>query len=180
MSPRLSDLVLRSQSDEWLVSLARAGHGRAFAAIVQRYRPELLALARRLSSDGRAEDLLQQAFLNAFSALRSGSEVQHLRGWLYQIVRNAASKARPTNDLPLDEVSVTGESLEDAVLHRVRAHAAMSELSRLPERQRSALVGTALNGRPHADVARSMGISEHAVRQLVHRRGRRCAARSRL
>jgi hypothetical protein len=31
------------------------------------------------------------------------------------------------------------------------------------------LVGTALNGRAHADVAVSMGISEHAVRQLVHR-----------
>jgi hypothetical protein len=45
----------------------------------------------------------------------------------------------------------------------------MSELGRLPERQRSALVDTALNGRAHADVAVSMGISEHAVRQLVHR-----------
>jgi RNA polymerase sigma factor (sigma-70 family) len=169
MSPRLSDLLLRSQSDERLVSLARAGHDRAFDAIVQRYRPELSALARRLTSDGRAEDLLQQAFLNAFAALRSGAEVQHLRGWLYTIVRNAASKPPRPAELALDQVDVTGEPLEETVMRRARALAAMSELARLPERQRGALVATALGDRPHAEVALSMGISEQAVRQLVHR-----------
>src|SRR5581483_11673924 len=130
-----------------------AGHDRAFAAIVQRYRPELLALARRLNSDRRAEDLLQQAFLSAFAALRSGAEVQHLRGWLYQIVRNAATKSRPTADVSLDEVSVVGEPLEVLVEQRATAFTAMSELARLPERQRIALVGTALNGRANANVA---------------------------
>jgi RNA polymerase sigma factor (sigma-70 family) len=169
VTPRLSDLLLRSQSDERLVNLARTGHDRAFAAIVQRYRAELMVLARHLTSDGRAEDLLQQAFLSAFAALRSGAEVQHLRGWLYQIVRNAATKAKRPGDLPLDQVDVAGEPLEETVVRRARALAAMSELARLPERQRSALVATALNGRPHADVALSMGISEQAVRQLVHR-----------
>jgi len=144
MSPRLSDLLLGTQSDERLVSLARAGQDRAFAAIVQRYRPELFALARRLTSDGRAEDLLQQAFLSAFAALRSGAEVQHLRAWLYQIVRNAATKAKPTAELALDQVDVAGEPLEATVLRRARALDAMSELARLPERQRGALVATAL------------------------------------
>lgn len=169
MTPRLPDLLLRSQSDDRLVSLARDGHDRAFAAIVLRYRPELLALARQLTSDGRAEDLLQQAFLNAFAALRSGSEVHHLRGWLYQIVRNAATKARPATDLALDQVDIAGEPLEESVLRRARALTAMSEIARLPERQRGALVATALGDHAHAEVALSMGISEEAVRQLVHR-----------
>jgi RNA polymerase sigma factor (sigma-70 family) len=169
MSPWLSELVLRSQSDERLVSLARAGHDRAFAAIVQRYRPELFALARRLNSDGRAEDLLQQAFLNAFAALRSGADVKHVRGWLYQIVRNTASKSRPSTDVPLDGIIVAADSVDEVVQQRAKALSAMSELARLPERQRAALVGTALNGRAHADVALSMGVSEQAVRQLVHR-----------
>ena len=47
MSPWLSELFLGSQSDERLVELARAGHDRAFVAIVQRYRRELYAHARR-------------------------------------------------------------------------------------------------------------------------------------
>src|SRR3981081_1488953 len=121
MSPWLSDLFLRSQSDERLVVLARAGHERAFVAIVERYRPELYAMARRLSSDGRGEDIVQQALLSAFAALQSGVEVGQLRGWLYQILRNAATKAREPLTLPLDEVTVTGEALEDEGQQRQRA-----------------------------------------------------------
>jgi RNA polymerase sigma factor (sigma-70 family) len=169
MSPRLSDLLLRSQSDERLVSLAAAGHDRAFGTIVERYRPELLAMARRLVSDGRAEDVLQQALLSAFAALRSGSEVRHVRGWLYQIVRNAAVKTRPHAESPLDELTASGPALEEVVQDRALAMSAMTEISRLPERQRVALVGSALGGLGRAELAASMGLSEGAVRQLVHR-----------
>lgn len=169
MSPRLSDLLLRSQSDDRLISLARAGHDRAFATIVERYRPELLAMARRLVSDGRAEDVLQQALLSAFTALRSGTEVRHVRGWLYQIVRNAAVKTRRVEEAPLDEMTASGPALEDLVQQRALAMNAMSEISRLPQRQRDALVGSALGGLGRAELAASMGLSEGAVRQLVHR-----------
>jgi RNA polymerase sigma factor (sigma-70 family) len=169
MSPRLSDLLLRSQSDERLLSLAQAGHDRAFATIVERYRPELLAMARRLVSDGRAEDVLQQALLSAFTALRSGTEVRHVRGWLYQIVRNAAVKTRRPDEAQLDETTASGPALEEVVQQRALAMSAMSEISRLPERQRDALVGSALGGLGRAELAASMGLSEGAVRQLVHR-----------
>lgn len=169
MSPRLSDLLLRSQSDERLVSLAAAGHDRAFGTVVERYRPELLAMARRLVSDGRAEDVLQQALLSAFAALRSGTEVRHVRGWLYQIVRNAAAKPRAPAESPLDELTASGPALEEVVQERELAMSAMSEISRLPERQRTALVGSALGGLGRAELAASMGLSEGAVRQLVHR-----------
>lgn len=159
MSPSLSELLLRSQSDERLACLARAGHERAFATIVERYRSELLAFARRLGSDGRAEDVLQQAFLNAFVSLRSGTDVTHVRGWLYQIVRNAATKARPTRDLPLDDVVVAAEPLDDVVQRRDTALSAVTELARLPQRQRDALVAVAIEGRAGADVAAAAGVA---------------------
>ena len=168
MSPRLSDLFLSSQSDERLVALAGTGHDRAFAVIVERYRLELHAHARRLTSDGRAEDVVQQTFLSAFTALRSGTEVQHLRGWLYQIVRNAATRVHGPREAALDDVSIIGEPLEDVVQERAMAISALSEVGRLPERQREALVGT-VQGRRRAEIANSMGLSEGAVRQLVHR-----------
>jgi RNA polymerase sigma factor (sigma-70 family) len=168
VSPWLSELFLRSQSDERLVSLAGAGHDRAFAAIVERYRPELQAHARRLSADGRAEDIVQQAFLSAFAALRSGTEVKHLRGWLYQIVRNAAIRSHAPGDVSIDDVTLAGAPLEDDVQARALALSALSEVGRLPERQREALVGT-VQGRRRAEIAMSMGLSEGAVRQLVHR-----------
>jgi RNA polymerase sigma factor (sigma-70 family) len=169
MTPRLSDLFLRSQSDERLVGLARSGDERAFDAIVERYRPELYALARRISSDGKAEDIVQQTFLSAFVALRSGSEVNHLRGWLYQIARNASARERSPTLAPLDASTSSTETVEDLVEQRALALTALSELSRLPVRQRQAMIDSVLGGRGRAEIAGSMGLSEGAVRQLVHR-----------
>ena len=54
MKPWLSDTLLRTQTDERLVALTRAGHERAFAAIVERYRRPLVAFARRIAPDSRA------------------------------------------------------------------------------------------------------------------------------
>jgi RNA polymerase sigma factor (sigma-70 family) len=91
---RTSAVLLRSQSDERLVALTRAGHERAFETIVRRYRRPLLAACRRMVDDGRAEDVLQQALLAAWSALRRGDDVRDLHAWLFRIVRNAAVSHR--------------------------------------------------------------------------------------
>jgi RNA polymerase sigma factor (sigma-70 family) len=171
MSPRLTDLFLSSQSDERLVALARTGHERAFVEIVERYRRELVAHARRLDSGGRAEDIVQQTLLSAFAALRSGAEVGHLRGWLHQILRHAAtrsaSRERPAVAL---EASVrAAESVEAAVESRMLARDLLAEVAQLPSRQRDAIVATSIAGHSRAEVASSMGLTEGAVRQLVHR-----------
>ncbi len=85
-----SSVLLRTQSDERLVVLARGGHERAFEAIVERYRGALLRAARRYLPEARAEDALQQAYIAAWSALQRGDEVRDLRAWLYRIVHNTA------------------------------------------------------------------------------------------
>jgi RNA polymerase sigma factor (sigma-70 family) len=164
-----SDRLLDAEPDEHLVGLVQTGHEAAFAAIVRRYERELQAQARRLASDGRGEDAVQQAFLNAFTALQRGSEVRHLRGWLHHILRNEVIRARLPIDAPLEAAVAYGEPLEDTVQRRATVSATLAELSSLPDRQRDALVGTAVFGLPRAHVARTMGLSEGAVRQLVHR-----------
>lgn len=170
MGPWLSDRFLSSQSDERLVSLARAGHDRAFVAIVERYRGPLQAFARRLSADGPAEDVVQQSFLSAFKALRAGAEVTHLRGWLHQIVRHAAVNAASRTPLEseLREIVDGRSGTEEQVERRMLVLDGLSEIARLPERQREALLGT-VEGRSRSEVAAAMGVSEGAVRQLVHR-----------
>src|SRR3954468_6733268 len=85
-----SSVLLRTQSDERLVKLARAGHERAFEAIVERYRAPLLRASRRYLPEARAEDALQQAFISAWGALGRGDEIRDLRAWLYRIVHNTA------------------------------------------------------------------------------------------
>jgi RNA polymerase sigma factor (sigma-70 family) len=171
VSPWLSDLFLRSQSDERLVSLACAGHDQAFVAIVERYKRQLIAFARHLGTEGRAEDVVQQAFLSAFAAIKAGAEIEHLSGWLHQIVRNAAARAatRSPVEAELRDDAIAADSTEEEVERRLRAQSALADVARLPDRQRDALVLTALHGISGSEVALAMGLSEGAVRQLVRR-----------
>src|SRR5829696_5550986 len=88
--PSPSIVLLRTQSDARLVALAREGHERAFEAIVERYRRQLLRACRRLLPDARAEDALQQALVAAWRGLERGDEVRELRPWLHRIAHNTA------------------------------------------------------------------------------------------
>lgn len=168
MSPWLSDLFLRSQSDDRLVALAREGQERAFTAIVERYRRALLAHARRMDP-GREEDLVQQTFLCALTALQAGTEVRHLRGWLYEILRNLIARRPGTAFAQLDEGESLTESAQQVAERRMLAIDALGALAQLPPRQHNALLQVAIHGRPGSEVADAMGMSEGAVRQLVHR-----------
>ena len=89
--------LLRMQTDERLVDLVRAGNDRAFEAIVDRYRRPLLRYCCRLLPPNRAEDVVQQAFLNAFAALRRNEAAIDLRPWLYRIAHNASLNALREN-----------------------------------------------------------------------------------
>lgn len=173
MTPNVSASLLRTQTDERLVALVAAGHERAFDAIVERYSRPLLRHARRmLREDGRAEDVVQAAFVSAWTALGEGTAVRDLRPWLYRIVHNGALNAmkKPGGaDAPLAEAQAAGPGPEVEVLQREDVRRALDTISGLPERQRAALLAVALEGRSHADVGQDLGIDDTAVRQLVSR-----------
>src|SRR5262245_39399156 len=167
-----SSVLLRTQSDERLVALARAGHERAFEAIVERYRGGLLRVARRYLPDARAEDAIQQAFLAAWSALQRGDDVRDLRAWLHRIARNSAlNQLRATgyDYAELEESLRATDAPADALERRAAMRQTLTGLAALPERQREALLRIAVEGRSQDEVARELGVSSGAVRQLVHR-----------
>ncbi|MEA2395860.1 MAG: hypothetical protein QOJ82_3751 [Solirubrobacteraceae bacterium] len=170
MSPSLAAVLLRTQPDERLATLARDGGKGAFTVLVERHRPALLAFARTTAGAERAEDIVQQSLLQAWSALRGGAEVHHVRGWLYQIVRHASWRAfeQPTcAEMP--PTLAGSDDLHASLEQRMQVRQMVEHVGALPEQQRAALVQTALEGRSRAEVATSLGVTEGAVRQLVHR-----------
>jgi RNA polymerase sigma factor (sigma-70 family) len=170
--PSPSTVLLRTQSDERLVALARGGHDRAFEAIVERYRRQLLRACRRILPEARAEDALQQALMAAWAALARGDEVVELRPWLFRIVRNTALNQLRVAGYDLDELVETLSSAddpEDEVARREVVRQTLAAVASLPDRQREALLRTAIEGHAQADVARDLGLSNTAMRQLVHR-----------
>jgi len=173
MGPSVSVRLLLTQSDARLVELARAGHERAFEALVERYRRPMLGYCRRLLlPHERAEDALQQGLLQAWLALRDGTEVRDFKPWLYRIVHHAALNMLRHSGYNYAELSESlsgaGAPAED-LDRRIAVREALAGLAALPEMQREALLRTAVDGRSYQEAAATLGLSEGALRGLVHR-----------
>jgi RNA polymerase sigma-70 factor, ECF subfamily len=167
-------------TDEQLVSLVRAGDDRAFDAIHDRYVQRLTGYARQVlgGSHHDAEEVVQDAFVRALGALRADDRDMALKPWLYTIVRNRALDAlrRPvrTTDLELHAPVLHDASADphERVVRADELRDLVSELKRLPERQRTALVMHELGGVSHEGIARRLHVSTGGSKALV------CRARS--
>jgi RNA polymerase sigma factor (sigma-70 family) len=166
-------------SDERLIAVLRAGDARAFDAIGERYRPRLVRFAKRVlgGQDRVAEDVVQEALLRAYRALLRDDRPIDLRPWLYRLVRNCCLDELSRVRTDTVDLAVAGESVaapvhqEPAVAaeRRARLRELLGDLAVLPESQRHALVRRELDGVSHAQLADELGLSEPAVRSLVHR-----------
>src|SRR3954465_484832 len=180
MSPRLlrsparlaSVSLLRAQTDERLVALARQGHEQAFATIVERYRTPLERYAARLVGPSRGEDAVQQAFVNAHSALTGESEKTiELRPWLYRIVHNTALNVLRSarDEVPLGEDAERIALSDDAIERRELLREALDAVAALPAQQRDAILLRELEGRSHDEIAVALGVTPGAARQQIFR-----------
>jgi RNA polymerase sigma factor (sigma-70 family) len=164
--------LLKRQPDHVLVELAQAGHEAAFEAIVVRYGRHMLAVARAVGPSQRAEDVVQQALLQAWRAFRGHEDVVDLLPWLRRIVHNASvdlsRRTRPRPDA-LREEQLLGEGVESVVERKHQLAKLVRALGDLPDRQREAIVMRELEGRPFDEIASEFGTSHGAVRQLVRR-----------
>src|SRR5438105_3852907 len=164
--------LLHGQSDERLVDLTRAGNGRAFEAIVTRYRRPLLRHCARLLPPGRAEDAVQQAFLNAYRAIVAGENELRLRPWLYRIAHNASLNLLRQNGWDYDEIPADFDGViqpPQAVEQTERIRELVRAVKDLPERQRDAVILRELEGRSYEEISAALGVTDGAVRQLLNR-----------
>ena len=172
----------RLGSDETLVAAVRAGDGRAFEALYDRYHRPLLSFCRHMLGDREeGEDALQQTFLGAYRDLVSSAKPIHLRPWLYTIARNQClSMLRARRDkVPLDDAQPATDGLASAVQQREDIRNMLVDLRRLPEDQRAALVLAELGSLSHEDIADVVGCPRSKVKALVFQ-ARRSLAASRL
>jgi RNA polymerase sigma-70 factor (ECF subfamily) len=176
----LHPTAYRSATDEQLVRLVRAGEDRAFDAIHARYEQRLIGYARQLLGGAHhdAEEVVQDAFVRALSALRADQRDMALKPWLYTIVRNRAldvlRRPQRTTDLELHAPVLHDAAADphERVLRAEDLRQLVGELARLPERQRTALVLHELGGASHETIAQHLHVSTGGSKALV------CRARS--
>jgi RNA polymerase sigma factor (sigma-70 family) len=168
--------LLRLRSDDQLVALFRAGSDEAFAVIHDRYRQRLFAYVRQmLSSASRpdAEDVLQDVFVRAYGSLRSDTRDVNVRAWLYRVAHNrcidhlrrptpAAAEIFDLSRKPLHDPIEEAQRRED--LKRL-----VSDVGRLPDQQRSALLMREIDGMAYSDIADALSVTVPAVKSLLVR-----------
>jgi RNA polymerase sigma-70 factor (ECF subfamily) len=166
-----------TRTDEDLVRALRAGEPGAFDAIHHRYQAPLLAFARQMLG-GRhhdAEEVVQDAFVRALSALRQTDREMALRPWLYAITRNRTldELRRPQRTVPFAREDLgmpdPGAGPASIVARREAIADLVADLEDLPTRQRRALVMHELEDRSHSQIGRVLEISRGASKALVHR-----------
>jgi RNA polymerase sigma factor (sigma-70 family) len=162
--------LLRVAPDPHLTAQVRAGSERAFEVIFDRHHRPILAFCRHmLGSSDDAEDAVQQTFMAAYRDLVGSEAPIVLRPWLYAIARHRClSMLRARRDRPLEDVpQPTTDHLAVEVAAREDLRAILTDVARLPDDQRAALVLAELGDLSHEEIARVIGCPRDKVKALM-------------
>lgn len=152
-----------------------------FEGLVDRYEEAFLRKALYILKDREAAmDAVQDAFVKMYrNAARFTPEPgAGFKSWAYRILVNTcftAYKKRKNEGVFLKDLEpefqelVADRSITDEYEHELNRDEVRSFLEKLPEGLSLPMRLHFLEGKPHADVAAIMGISEGAVRARVHR-----------
>jgi len=162
-------------SDEDVVRRVVAGETELFEILMRRYNQRVYRAVRAIvRDDAEAEDVLQQAYVNAYQHLHRFEERARFSTWLTRIAINEAlARVRRNKQWTMEESMPELESQE----HDPERQAASSELrevmeseiSALPEMYRAVLMLREVEGLSTAETAECLSISEDLVKQRLHR-----------
>ena len=164
-----------SISDEELVFQARDGNAKAFDQLVARHQERVFALAYRMLGNAEdAADIQQEAFVHAWTKLRSFRGEAAFTTWLYRVTVNACvsrKRRRSPSDSTeeLDECRVItqqGARCQEQVLDRVMVRELLSSIE---PKQRALLIMREVEGRSVEEIARITCSSLDTVRKRLWR-----------
>jgi RNA polymerase sigma-70 factor (ECF subfamily) len=167
--------------DEGVVQQVLAGDTAAFELLMRRYNERLYRAARAITrDDAEAEDVLQQAYVNAFSSLRQFKGQAQFATWLTRIVINEAlARVRRRGryeafdeELPKVGTLTPWNPAPDPERQAFRGE--LRELlewaiDTLPDGAREVFVLRDVEGLSTAETAASLGLSDDAVKTRLSR-----------
>jgi len=176
-------VIVNAPTDQTLIDQCLAGRRDAFGQLVERYQHRLFhGLLHALGSAEDAQDVAQEAFINAFTKLASFKGEAAFYSWLFRIALNAAVSAKRKNRRmtvslearrdasglePMDDDPSNEPSHAMHVSERQRlVRQALSELS---DEFRTALVLKEMNGMSYEEIAAVVDVPLGTVRSRIHR-----------
>ena len=163
------------QDEQNLVHRAQHGDKEAFTEIYEAYFDKLYRyVAVRIGNKAEAEDMTQQVFVKAYKSISSYQwKGVPFSAWLFRIAHNLVvdffrrESKRPT--VPLDEsLLVSDEDPRKVIEQRMDVERVMTATRKLTAAQREVISLRFAGELAIAEVARTMGKSEGAVKALQH------------
>src|SRR4029079_237081 len=141
---------IESASDADLIGRVLRKDEAAARALMQRYNRRLYRIARGVvCDDGEAEDVLQEAYLRAFSSLADFRGDASLSTWLTRIVINEAlQRIRRRSDVPVSNISEDVDQRGADVIPFPASNASLDPERAMAQRKLCTLVGRAIDELP--------------------------------
>lgn len=165
-------------ADQDLIDVQRvlAGDLGGFEGIVERWQAPLINLAYRFVRDrARAEDMAQEAFVQAFKQLARFRGESAFSTWLFALALNvyrSALRRRPIPSVPLEAVAelAGAESLPHLALEQSqREDLVRRSVNALPPRYRDALTVYYFQDMDLAETAEVLQVPEGTAKAWLHR-----------
>ncbi|MCB1034415.1 MAG: sigma-70 family RNA polymerase sigma factor [Acidobacteria bacterium] len=175
VSPLLEDSKPAAADPALLVERARRGDRAAFEGLYRSHVGRVNALCLRLTASvERAEELTQEVFVRAFTAISSFDGGASLATWLHRIAVNAVfGERRSRSRRDRHVVAVSDLELLDRTVPKVTYPGSDLDLERgiagLPERARTVFVLHDVEGYAHHEIAEMTGMAEGTSKAQLHR-----------
>jgi RNA polymerase sigma-70 factor (ECF subfamily) len=127
-------------------------------------------LLRRTRSHSDAEELTQQVFADAASALSHADPPRSMRAWLYTVAERRLVDELRRRRRAVEIVAVLGP---ERVAHDEASDELEEAVDRLPLSQRRIVVMRIVEGRSYREIARELGCNEAACKMRLSRALRR-------
>jgi RNA polymerase sigma-70 factor, ECF subfamily len=192
--PEITDPVEPSipiirDDDAGFVARCRQGDTEAFSHLVRRHQKKMLNIAFRMIGDyEEAGDVVQEAFLSAFRAIRKFQEKSRFSTWLCSIVlnnskshlRQKASRSRREVRPPDDPLQVENGNVwsgnyvpEESVVERMEKRELEAKIQEginsLDGEQREVLVLRDIEGFSYEEIVLMLGLPPGTVRSRLFR-----------
>ena len=160
-----------------LVNECRTGSRKAQFELYKLYASAMYNVALRIvNDDAEAEDVLQEAFLDAFNRIKDFRQETTFGLWLKQIVINRAInylRKRKLDLISLDEVEVADEPNYDESETVLKVEAIKAAMNELPDGYRVVLTLYLFEGYDHEEIAHILKITENTSRSQYMRAKRK-------
>jgi len=172
-----------SADDNRLISDCLRGNPAAFGQLVRRYQDRLFnTVYRQLDNAEDAQDVVQEAFLNAYQSLENFKGNSEFFTWLYRIAINTAISLKRKKKVTLtlrvgrdSEADLEPPDLSEAASPGLPMERAEEErkvqdaLNRLSPEHRLVLILKDMDGEKYETIAELMNIPIGTVRSRLHR-----------